>query len=117
MEFQRKHDRAGGEGEAESAENKEAVDTVLLQRALMYLVGATSTLEGKMCDRPRAALYFSRRPSHEVVLEAMRFLNIDAADYQTDLVNHRTCYGKQIQCLAMRGPGGVIRSVIIDDFY
>ena len=119
-DFERKPDifpdRTGGEGEAEGAENKEAEDKVLLRRTLMYLVEATSTLEGKMWDRPRVLILFWSRPSHEVVLEAMRELNIDAADYRADLVNHYTCDGKQIQYLAMAGPGGVVRSVIFDLF-
>ena len=122
MDFERKHDiaadRAGEEGEAEEAEDKEAEDKVLLQRALTYLVEATSTLEGKMQDyRPRALLIFWRRPGHYAVLEAMQELGIDAADYETDLVNHYTYDGKQITtCLAMKGPGGVVRSVVFDLF-
>jgi hypothetical protein len=115
--FERKHgisaDRVGGEGDATGAEAEEAKDKALLKRALTYLVAATSTLEGKMWDRPRTVILFWRRPGHEAVLEAMRELSIDVADYLPDLVcNYNYHGGKMIQCLAMRGPGGVVRSVI-----
>ena len=85
-------------------------DKVLLQRALAYLVEATSTLE--CLDRPRFLLRFKRRLSHEAVLEAMRELSIDAEDYLVDFVNHFLADGTKMQCLAMRGPEGVVRSVI-----
>jgi hypothetical protein len=118
--FECKHDisadRAGGEGEAAGPEDKEAADKALLQRALTGLVEATSPLEGKRQDGPLAVLYFWRRPSHEAVLEAMREMSVDAADYYTDLVNHYNGHGNNIQCLTMRGPTGVVRSVIIDFF-
>ena len=113
---------AGGEEKAEGAEDKDAEDKVLLQRALAALVEATSPLEGNRLrpwraeEKPLAALYFWRRPSHEAVLEAMQELSVDVADYEADLVNHYTPAGVLVRCLAMRGPFAVVRSMIFELF-
>ena len=115
-------DGAGGEEQAEGAKDKDAKDKVLLQLALAALVEVTSPLEGNRLrpwraeERPLAALYFWRLPSHEVVLEAMQELSVDVADYEADFVNHYTLDGRLVRFLAMRGPFAVVRSMVFELF-